>query len=421
MKKYTAFTLMFLTACPSYADMFTALKDVYETNPTLLIKRQSVKAAEAGIGLAKTNWQPSIGASAGIARTRTKAAGDVFHENQKQIGINATQNIFHGFTTTARIKAAEETLKSETAALHATEQETFLSAVNAYIGVLNAREVLKLNKNNEIVLKEYRNQYIQKEQVGVLTKTDVAQATARLEWAKYQVIEAQAQYDNALETFRKIYGKTLPAYDEIDLKRLSGLFPKTLHDAEEKALTAHPDILAAKAFQNASEENVSVSRETYMPSVDIKASALKYQDVPLVDDISDSRIGVYLNVPLYDRGTAFAQTHKAKAEASAAREQIVQIRRLVLEKLRQAWHIHEAQKAAVKSAKIRIEASTLALDGVRDEQERGSRTVLDVLNAEQELLDAKVALTQAKHSRISAYFAVLSGTGALSASNLGLR
>ncbi len=421
MKKYTVFTLMLLSTCPSYADMFTALKDVYATNPILLSKRQDLKAVEADVSLAKTDWQPSVRVSAGIARTRTKIADDIFRENQKQIGINATQNIFHGFTTTARIKASEESLKSENAVLHATEQETFLAAVNAYIGVLNAREVLKLNKNNETVLKEYHDQYVQKERVGVLTKTDVAQAAARLEWAKYQVIEAQAEYDNALETFRKIYGKTLPAYDEIDLKRLSGLFPQTLSAAEEKALTNHPEILAVKARQSASEESISFARETYMPSVDIKASVLKYQDIPLIDEVNDSRIGVYLNVPLYDRGIAFAQTRKAKAEASAVREQVVQIKRQVLEKLRQAWHIHEAQKAAVQSAKIRIKASALALDGVRDEQERGSRTVLDVLNAEQELLNAKVVLTQAKHSRISAYFAVLSGMGVLTASNLGLQ
>ncbi len=422
MKKVMVIFLLssFLTV-PCQADLYQSLRQVYESNPEILVQRQAVQGASADIGLAETGWQPSVGASGGLAQTHTKLTGETYDKTQKQLGINASQNVFNGFATTADIKAAKAFLQSEQANLYATEQDVFLEAINAYINVLNAKQVLTLNKNNEKVLREYYDLYVQKEAVGVLTKTDVAQAASRLEWAKYQVIDAQAQYDNAVETFRRIYGQTEHRYEDINTKRLNRFFPISITVAETEALQKHPAILAIKARQTAFEQKIKVARQTYMPSVDVKAAAIKYDDVPMIDEITDSRVGVYLTVPLYDRGTAFAATRKAKSNASAVREQGVQVQRIVLEKLRQAWNLYEAQKAAVQSAKIRIKASRMALAGVRDEQERGRRTVLDVLNAEQELLDAQVALTRAKHSQLSAYFAVLSGTGMLTAEHLGLK
>lgn len=420
MKKWMIFLTVVLIGKPCHANLFSNLREVYETNPEILTQRQLVESSKAGVSLAKTGWQPSVGASAGIARTRTKLMGTNYDETQKQLGISITQNIFHGFSTSADINASKAFLESEQANLYATEQNVFLEAVNAYIAVLNAREVLKLNQNNEKVLHEYYDLYVQKEQVGVLTQTDVAQASARFEWAKYQVIDAKARYDNTLETFRRIYGKPNHTYDDINLEHLESFFPKTLKQAEETALLTHPAIKAALAKEKAYEEKITIAKQTYLPSLDIKASALKYDDIPLIDEVTDKRIGVYLSVPLYDKGTASAHTRMAKANASAMREQTVQIRRTVLEKLHQAWNSYEAQGAAIQSARIRIKASRLALAGVKDEQERGRRTVLDVLNAEQEVLDAQVALTQAKHNRISAYFTVLSGTGQLTAENLGL-
>lgn len=422
MKKYITFLMLTCFTYPAFADMYKALEDVYRTNPEILAGREKVSQTQADVDLSKTGWQPAIGANAGISRAKTKVNGlhseDTY--TQKEYGITLTQNIFKGFSTTAQIDAAKSILKAEEANLYATEQNVFLSAINAYIDVLNAKEVLKLNKNNEKVLNEYYDLYVEKEKVGVLTKTDVAQAKARLEGAKYRVIDAKAKYDNALETFRRIYGKVEDNYQPIDLKNYENLFPKSIDDAEKQALKNHPAILAANAMYQAADENVTVARQTLMPSVDIKASALKYDDVPVANEMTDSRIGIYLTVPLYDQGATFAKTKKAKAEKSQVQVMITQTERVVLEKLHQAWNLHQAQTSAIRSAESRVSASKLALSGVRDEQQRGRRTVLDVLNAERELLDSKVMLTQAKHAKISAFFAVLSGIGKLTPEHLGL-
>lgn len=420
MKKYVA--LLMMMAVPAWADIYTALREIDASNPEITAARSIVKASGADVRQSWAGWQPSVGVSAGIARAKTKADQMGIDESytQKQLGVSVEQNLFQGFSTNARIDAAKGQLQAEQASLYATRQTVFLEAVQAYLNVLNTREVLALRRNNEKVLREYYNLFSQKEQVGVLTKTDVAQAEARLELAKYAAIAAKADYDNALETYRRIYGQTENQYTDVSTDRLKPVFPKTIQEAEQQALANHPSILAADARYRSADAQITVARQTILPSVDVKASAMRFDDIPLADRVDDSRIGVYLTVPLYDKGTALAQTQKAKANASAIKAQITGAQRAVLEKLNQAWNIYQAQTAAITSAQIRIKASRLALDGVRDEQERGRRTVLDVLNAEQEVLDARVSLTQAHHRQTLAFFSVLSGTGALTPHNLGI-
>lgn len=420
MKKYVA--LLMMMAVPAWADIYTALREIDASNPEITAARSIVKASGADVRQSWAGWQPSVGVSAGIARAKTKAEQMGIDESytQKQLGVSVEQNLFQGFATNARIDAAKGQLQAEQASLYATRQTVFLEAVQAYLNVLNTREVLALRRNNEKVLREYYNLFSQKEQVGVLTKTDVAQAEARLELAKYAAIAAKADYDNALETYRRIYGQTENQYTDVSTDRLKPVFPKTIQEAEQQALANHPSILAADARYRSADAQITVARQTILPSVDVKASAMRFDDIPLADRVDDSRIGVYLTVPLYDKGTALAQTQKAKANASAIKAQITGAQRAVLEKLNQAWNIYQAQTAAITSAQIRIKASRLALDGVRDEQERGRRTVLDVLNAEQEVLDARVSLTQAHHRQTLAFFSVLSGTGALTPHNLGI-
>lgn len=420
MKKYVA--LLMMMAVPAWADIYTALREIDASNPEITAARSVVKASGADVRQSWAGWQPSVGVSAGIARAKTKADQMGIDESytQKQLGVSVEQNLFQGFSTNARIDAAKGQLQAEQASLYATRQTVFLEAVQAYLNVLNTREVLALRRNNEKVLREYYNLFSQKEQVGVLTKTDVAQAEARLELAKYAAIAAKADYDNALETYRRIYGQTENQYTDVSTDRLKPVFPKTIQEAEQQALANHPSILAADARYRSADAQITVARQTILPSVDVKASAMRFDDIPLADRVDDSRIGVYLTVPLYDKGTALAQTQKAKANASAIKAQITGAQRAVLEKLNQAWNIYQAQTAAITSAQIRIKASRLALDGVRDEQERGRRTVLDVLNAEQEVLDARVSLTQAHHCQTLAFFSVLSGTGALTPHNLGI-
>ncbi len=417
---YLGFALLALVlSSPALADdLYQALQTVYQTNPQILSAREQVKSAEAVVDMAWSGWKPAVGASASIGSASTEILDKTYKTTPIGVGVKLTQNIFQGFATSAQIDAAKYMFQAKQASLSLTEQDVFLSAINAYIGVMNAKEVLTLQQGNKKVLQEYYARYKDMEKLGLLTQTDLMQAQARLEGANYRVIAAKTNYDNAKETFRRIYGKAENKYQDISINSVQTLFPKSLEEAEKLALLAHPAIQAANASYQAANEDITVSQQTLRPSVDIKASGMHYDDLPIVDNVKDARIGVYLTVPLYDKGVAGAQGNKAKFTASAAKEQITQTQRVVAENLRKAWNIYQAQDAAIKSANSRIKANKQALNGIKDEQERGRRTVLDVLDAEQELLDSKVALTQAKHQKVSAFFAVLSGVGRLTAKDL---
>ncbi len=421
MKRSLIFVVIMMMCGGAHADMYGALQTVYDTNPVIARQRAAVSAARSDLSLARTGTRPYVGASAGTGFSRTKIGAETFDYEPTQIGIEAQQNIFQGFSILAQIKAAKSMLAAQEAVLYATQQDVFMAAINAYINVLNAAEVLKLNKNNQRVLQEYYDLCVARENVGTLTRTDVAQASARLQGAKYQLAEATAGYDNSLETFRRIYGSVLDTYPDIDLDKMRHLFPESAAGAEEYAIKNHPSIVALNAQEAAARENITAAYKTILPSVDVRASVLQFEDLPVLDRVRDSRVGVYLKMPLYDRGTAFASTDKVRHTVAGIQEQIINARRVVVENLYQAWNVYDAQAVAISAARSSIDANQMALDGIREEQQRGRRTVLDVLNAQQELLNSRVALVRAQHNQISAFFAVLSAVGKLNPDNLGIQ
>lgn len=413
--------MLSVSAHNANADMYSALQRVYDSNPVIATQRQAVSAAVADVKLARTDTKPFLGVGANAGVARTKLGPQTFDYVPTEIGIQAQQNIFKGFATWAQIKAAKGVLESQRAVLYATQQDVFLQAINAYINVLNAGEVLKLNTNNQRVLQEYYDLCVARQKVGVLTKTDVAQASARLESAKYHVYDAQAAYDNSLETFQRIYGDTEQDYTDIDLQRMSAVFPDSIDTVSEWAMKNHPAILALQSQESAARENITVARQSMLPSIDVKASVMQYDDLPYVDRVRDGRVGVYLSVPLYDRGTASANVEKVRFTVAGIQDQIINTQAIVRENLHQAWNTYEAQEYAINAAESAVKANKLALAGTREEQKSGRRTVLDVLNAEQELLNSQVALTRARHGKMSAYFAVLAAGGLLSPENLGIQ
>lgn len=412
--------LMFLMGAAN-ADMYSALQSVYDTNPVIAAARSDVGVANSELAAARTDTKPYLGINANAGLARTRFLDNTYDTTPTEIGATFQQNVFQGFSTMAKIKGAKGIVAARQASLYATQQDVFLDAINAYINVLNAGEVLKLKKNNQRVLQEYYDQCRQKQKVGVLTATDVAQASARLERAKYQTIDARADYDNALETVRRIYGGAENEYTDISLERVAHLFPESVSDAEEYAIRNHPMIVALNAQESAARENITVARKTRLPSIDVRASVMQVNDIPVIDDVRDGRVGLYFSMPLYDKGTAAANVEKVRYTVAGIQEKSVEARRVIVEHLRQAWNNYDAQTYAIDAATAAVRANQLALDGTRAEQARGRRTVLDVLNAEQELLNSRVALSQATHGKISAYFAVLAATGRLSPENLGLR
>ena len=401
-------------------DMYNSLRRVYLENPVIGARRAAVDAADADVARARTGYKPYLGLAASAGAARTDLLGAKYDYVPTEIGAQFQQNIFQGLSTMAQIKAAKAMLASQQAMLYSTEQDVFLDAINAYINVLNARQVLDLNQNNRRVLDEYYDYVSGRADVGMLTKTDVAQATARVDSARYGVIDAKTKYDNALETYRRIYGGIDHDWQEIETSRVRASFPDDIDAATEYALQHHPALIALESQAAAAREDITIAYKTRLPAIDVRASLTQMDDLPIVDRVRDGRVGVYLSVPLYDKGAASASADRARSTVAGIEEQIINTRRIIVENLRSAWNIYNAQQTAIDAATAAVRANESALDGIRDEQARGRRTVLDVLNAEQELLNARVALSRARHSRISAYFAVLAAMGKLNADTLGL-
>ena len=413
------FILTLVVATPCRADLYSALHHVYETNPIIEQSRAAADAACAGVDASASAARPYLGLAGSAGMARTDALHHRYDYVPTQIGIEFQQNVFQGFGIISQIRSARFAASAATAMVYVTTQDIFLNTINAYVSVMNAADVLDLTQNNERVLREYYDYCRDLQRVGKLTKTDVAQASARLEMARYAVADANAKYENARETFRRIYGDLNVGFTQIDLSRTEILFPESIDDATEYAVQNHPILRALDARYDAARQNINVARKSILPSVDVRASAVQADDLPYLDRVRDARVGVYMKLPLYDKGAAFAETERARYMASEIDDQIIDTRRKIIENLRQAWNNYAAQGAAIRAANAGVDANEMALRGTRAEQKSGRRTVLDVLNAEQELLNTRVSLSQAKYSRIAAYFAILGAMGKLNPQNLG--
>ena len=420
MKKiaFSLFVVMYINS--GWADLYSALNIVYKTNPIIEQQRTVIDSARAQVKSATTGLQPYLGISGNAGAARTKIGEYTFDYSPVQYGIEFQQNLFQGGAVFAQIKGAKSELAAANANLYAVQQKVFLDAINAYIEVLNAGAILKLNENNQRVLGEYYKYVSDVQAVGRLTKTDVAQAAARLEMAKYSVADANAKYDNALETYKRIFGTENKNCKDVDLEPVEHFFPIDIDSAQEDMLNKHPILMALTAQEEAVKQNITVAYNSMLPSVDVRGAIQKIDDLPYLDDVRDSRIGVYLKMPLYDKGNAFANVEQVRANVAGIHQEIINARRVITENLHQAWNMYQAQQVAISAAQASMDANKMALDGIRDEQAQGRRTVLDVLNAEQELLNSRVAHTRAQHAQISAFFAVLSALGELTPENLGL-
>lgn len=421
MNKFLIAGCMIITGINiAMADMYSALQYVYDNSPAINQKRELINMADADVQSVATEFQPYLGLVGNVGLATTEIADYTFDYSPMQYGMEFQQNIFQGGANLARYKGAKHKLIAAKANLYATQQEVLLSAINAYIEVLNAQRVLELNENNQRVLQKYHELVQDRQQVGMLTKTDLSQATARLEMANYYVTDARAKYDNALETFRRIYGTIEYGFCEIDMNVVSNLLPESIGDAQEEALRQHPVLIALGAQEDAAKQSINAAYQSMLPSIDVRAALQQINNVPYLDDVRDGRVGVYLRIPLYDKGNAFANSDKARANIAIIQDEIMNARRVVIENLRIAWNLYDAQEMAISAAVASINANKLALDGIQDEQASGRRTVLDVLNAEQELLQSRVAHVQATHAKISAFFAILSAVGKLTPENLGI-
>jgi outer membrane protein len=412
--------------------MDAALARAYSANPTLNAQRAAVRATDENVPQAKAGYRPRITASADIGASITESGIPAFassssvHTNNvsrlgpRGVGLQVDQNIFDSGKTRNAVGQSESQVLGARATLRNTEQNVLLDAATSYMNVLRDTAILNLNRNNVEVLEEQLRQTRDRFQVGEVTRTDVAQAEARLSSARSQAILAESNLKTSVARFRQNVG-TEPR-SLAPGRPVERLLPKSLPTALQQALSNHPAIIASLHGVDAAELQVKVTEADLYPVVGVRGVVQQRYDSQFSGDnrFSASLVGT-LTVPIYEGGQIYARTRQAKETAGQRRIEVDTQRDTVRAAVVSAWGGYEAAKAQIVAAQAQVEAASTALSGVREEAKVGQRTTLDVLNAQQELVSARSSLVVAQRDRVVASYAVLSAVGKLSAQSLKLK
>lgn len=407
-----------------------AFAKAYAGNPTLEAARAELRSVDEQMPQALSNFRPTITGSFDIGKQRTfsSSTGASFggrpvsnkqNATPRTYGLTVEQPIFRGFRSFAETRQAMANIRAQRARLTTTEQSILLQVVTTYMDVLRDQAVLGLNVSNVRVLTRQLRATRDRFQVGEVTRTDVAQAEARVASAQADRVQSEGNLDTSRANFREVVGD-LPG----KLKRPGRpkLFPSTLDEAVGTASKRDPNVVAAKYVERAARENVDVIGGELLPQVSVRGDFTRSANTNGPDGLTDSdRVTFTITIPLYQAGATTSRLRQAKQIVSQRRMEIVAARRSAVAEATRAWETFESSRAQVKAFKAAVKANRIALNGVREEASAGLRTVLDTLDAEQELLNAQVNLVRANRDEIVATYEVLSAMGRLTAADLGLK
>ncbi|MEO5335531.1 MAG: TolC family outer membrane protein [Magnetospirillum sp. WYHS-4] len=403
-----------------------ALVSAYANNPTLQAQRAKVRSTDEGVPQALANWRPKISVDGSVASQAyynyaatagTTAYGQ--HRDPKSVGASLTQSLFRGFRTLNETDRAELKVLAERARLASTEQDILSKAATSYLDVVREQATLELNRGNEQVLRRQLEAARDRFRVGEITRTDVHQAEARVAKAQADRIQAENNLEASRATYANYVGE---AAGKLARPGMPTDLPVSKDEALKVATVAYPLVQAAELDSAASDKYVDVVRGELMPSLDLSAKASKDYDSSAEDNRINTLEGkLTLTVPLYEKGSVYSRLREAKQLAAQDRHKTDKERRDAREKAVRAWEQLESARARVDSYGAQIRASEIALEGVEKEAAVGSRTVLDVLDAEQEVLDAKVNLVKAQRDELVAIFDLKAAMGQLTAEKLNLR
>ena len=399
-----------------------ALSAAYRTNPQLDAERARLRATDEEVPKAKSGYRPVITGSAdiGYQRSNTKPNSPADgRTTPKGYSINATQSLFSGFRTVNTVRAAEANVRAGRELLRQTEQTVLLSAVQAYVDVIRDRAIVRLRQNNVRVLSRELKATKDRFAVGEVTRTDVAQARARRALAVSALDLARANLRSSRASYQQVIGHAPGRLARAMPHRR--LLPKTLQQAIEIGREENPSVVRALYLEQAARHNVDTIRGELLPSARIDGNYSKrYDPSRLTKESSVGTITGRLSIPFYQGGGVFARIRQAKQTHISTLQVIQQARTEARAAVIRAWSQLVAARTAVMSDRTAVRANQIALNGVREEERVGQRTLLDVLNAQQELLNSEVILATDKRNEVFASYNLLSALGRLNVKDLSL-
>src|ERR1700761_3114657 len=419
---------------PALADTIeAALVRAYQNNPQLNAQRAQVRSTDENVPQALSGYRPKVAltASAGYQYTDTLSTqggtpAAVLHtpihgaDAPRSAGLTVTQTLFNGQQTANRTRAAESQVSGSREALRVLEQTVLLSAATIYMDYLRDAAIVEVQKSNVRVLDQTLKQTRDRFNVGEVTRTDVAQSEAQLAAVRTQLLAAEATLTTTQANFRRIIGnepRALAPGSPVDR-----FLPGTLPSAVELSLIENPNVTAAMYGIDVNFLQVKVNEGALLPTVTLQASVQQAyeQSLQVFRQFGASAIA-QVSVPVYQGGGEYSLIRQSKESLAQQRLVLEQTRDQTRANTVPAWGQLVAGKAQVASAQSQVTASEIALNGVREEAKAGQRTTLDVLNAQQALVNARVALVTAQHDRVVASYSVLSTIGRLSPQVLQLK
>ncbi|MCL6740865.1 TolC family outer membrane protein [Sphingomonas sp. RB56-2] len=402
-----------------------ALVSTYQANPTLTGQREALKATDAGVAIARSAGRPNVTGTVGVTRDLTRSGR--FDTGLSKgpfvvAGVDVNMPLYQGGTVKNDIKAAKSRVEAGRATLRAVEGDIFTEAVSAYMEVIRTRATTELNVNNVKVLETNLQATQDRFEIGDVTRTDVAQSEARLSLARTRLVLTQGNQVTAEENYRRVIGK---APGQLQPPPPLPPLPRSPDEAVRIALVNNPDLLASNHQVDASGYDVKSIRGTRLPTVSAIASgdfaSTTDGDTAGIDRSGTATsIGVQGRIPLYQGGLPGARIRQAQAREGQALEFRIASERQVVANTRSAYADYQAAVDGIKSSEVAVKANELALEGVRAENSVGTRTILDVLDAEQELLNSQVVLVTARRDAYVAGFQLLNAMGQAEADDLGL-
>jgi outer membrane protein len=412
---------------PALADTIeAALVRAYQNNPQLNAQRAAVRSTDENVPQALSGYRPKVALTAsagyqytGVNSTQGGTPTDLLRtplhgaNAPRSAGLTVTQTLFNGNQTANKTRAAESQVSGAREALRVLEQSVLLTAATIYMDYLRDAAILEVQKSNTRVLEQTLKQTQDRFNVGEVTRTDVAQSEAQLAAGRTQQLAAEATLTTTRSNFRRIIGnepQALAPGSPVDR-----FLPGTLPAAVELSLTENPNVTASMFGIDVNFLQVKIAEGALLPTVTVQAAVQQSyeQAINTFSQFGASAIA-QVSVPLYQGGAEYSLIRQSKENLAQQRLVLEQTRDQARANTVTAWGQLVAGKAQVSSAQAQVTASEIALNGVREEAKAGQRTTLDVLNAQQALVNARVALVTAQHDRVVASYGVLNTIGRLS-------
>ncbi|MBT5390608.1 MAG: TolC family outer membrane protein [Alphaproteobacteria bacterium] len=400
-----------------------ALSAAYNTNPTLAAERAQLRATDEGVSQAVSDWRPTAELTSDYKNSWSNTKGGTSlvgnnHTKTVDAGAKVTQNIYKGGRTTSGIRQAEANVGAGRSKLLNVEQKVFVEAIGAFLQVIRDIEVVDLRVNDEQRLARQHESVQARFELGDLTRTDVAQSKASLSKSKAARRQAEGELEVSRANYERIIG--MPA-GGLETPAVATDLPKTLDQAIEITVQNNPSVTNAVFAQQSAKEGIEQAEGTFLPTVNMSGTA----DRLWLRERSRSRtnsatFSVGLSVPLDTSGVLQSKLRQAHQSSSQARLQYEAARNEAIEATIKAWENYFTAEAKIQPLEDQVEASTIAYEGSKLEEEVGNRTIFEVLEEKQKLIQAHVELVDANRVYRLAAYELMSAMGVLTAENLGL-